>query len=164
MRHVVGPGDFPGRFASIAPLQSFAPLVGSKLRLAAHLYTSGFGQLSAFAGTRADQLAFKLSQATQNRQHQPAMGSGGIGPWIAQRPKARLFAADCRHGIEKITGRAGQPIQPGHHQHVAGRKLIERPTQLIAFGFGATGDFSKHLLAPVRFELGNLRRHALAVR
>ncbi len=126
MADVVCPGDFPGRLAGVSPLQGLALLVGSELRLAAHLHAAGLGEPAALAGARADQLPLKLGQAAQDGQHQAAVGSGGVGPGVAQGPESGLAAGDRRQGVEKIAGGAGQPVQPGHHQHVAGRQMIER--------------------------------------
>jgi hypothetical protein len=61
MRHIVGPGDFAGRLAGVAPLQGFPPLVVSQLRLSAHLHPASFGQFPPLAGAHTDQLAFKFS-------------------------------------------------------------------------------------------------------
>ncbi len=127
MADVVRPGDFPGRLASIAPLQGLPLLVGRELGLATHLHAAGLGEPTALAGARTDQLALKLGQAAQDGQHQAAVGRGGVGPGIAQGPESGLAADDRRQGVEKIAGGAGQPVQPGHHQHVAGRQVIERP-------------------------------------
>ncbi len=127
MADVVGPGDFPGRLAGVAPLQGLALLMGGEFRLAAHLHAAGLGEPAALAGARTDQLPLKLGQAAQNGQHQPAVGCGGVGPGIAKGPEPRLAAGDRRQGVEKIAGGASQPVQPGHHQHVAGRQVIERP-------------------------------------
>ncbi len=55
------------------------------------------------------------------------MGCGGVGPGIAQGPETGLAAGDRRQGVKKIAGGTGQTVQPGHHQHVAGRQVIERP-------------------------------------
>ena len=128
MANIVRPGNFPGRLAGVATPQRLALLVGGELRLAAHLHAAGLGEPAALAGARTDQLALKLGQAAQDGQHQAAVGSGGVGPGVAQGPESGLAAGDRRQGVEKIAGGAGQAVQPGHHQHVAGRQVIERAT------------------------------------
>lgn len=163
MADIVRPGDLPCWLARVAPLQSLVPLVGGELRLAAHLHATGLGELAALAGARADQLALELSQAAQHGEHQASVGCGGISPGIAQGPESGLAAGDGRQGVEKIAGRARQPVQPGHHQHVAGRQVIERAPELAAVGLGPAGDLPEHLLAAGPLELGDLCRHALAV-
>ncbi len=108
MADVVGPGDFPGRLAGIAPLQGLTLLVGGELGLAAHLQAAGLGEPAALAGARTDQLALKLGQAAQDGQHQAAVGRGGVGPGVAQGPETGLPAGDRRQGVD-----------------VAGREVIE---------------------------------------
>ncbi len=95
------------------------------LSLSAYATISGRSLLRA--GARTDQLALELGQAAQDGQHQAAVGRGGVGPGIAQGPEPGLAAGDRRQGVEKIAGGASQPVQPGHHQHVAGRQVTERP-------------------------------------
>ncbi len=125
MADVVRPSDFPGRLAGITPLQGLALLVGGELWLAAHLHAAGLGELPALAGARADQLALELGQTAQDGEHQAAVGCSGVGPGVAQGPESGLAAGDRRQGVEEIAGGAGQPVQPGHHQHVASRQVIE---------------------------------------
>ncbi len=126
MADIVRPGDFPGRLAGVASLQGLALLVGGELRLAAHPHAAGLGEPAALAGADADQLALKLGQAAKDGEHQAAVGRSGVGPGVAQGPETGLAAGDRRQGVEKIAGGAGQAVQPGHHQHVAGHQVIER--------------------------------------
>jgi hypothetical protein len=55
---------------------------------------------------------------------------GGIGPCVAERTESGLLAGNYRKGVEKIARRARQPVEPRHHQHVAGAKRIERAEKL----------------------------------
>ena len=84
MADVVGPGDFPGRLAGIAPLQGLTLLVGGELGLAAHLHAAGLREPPAPTRARADQLALELGQAGQNCEHQAAVGRGCVRPGVAQ--------------------------------------------------------------------------------
>lgn len=36
-----------------------------------------------------------------------------------------LAVGDGGEGIQQFTGRSGQPVEPGHDQHVPGGKLVE---------------------------------------
>jgi hypothetical protein len=40
------------------------------------------------------------------------MSGGGIGPGIAQRSETSLFSGDRGEGIEQVSGRPRQPLQP----------------------------------------------------
>jgi hypothetical protein len=44
--------------------------------------------------------------------------------------KARDLGGDRRQRVQEISGRAHQPVEARHHQHVALGKLIERAAQL----------------------------------
>ena len=59
---------------------------------------------------------------------------------------------------------AGQAVEPGHHQHVAGVELVERLAKLAAIGLGPAGCLAEHLLASRLGELAHLRLDALTVR
>ena len=48
-------------------------------------------------------------------------------------------------GVEQILGGAGQTVEPGHYQHIAGFELIERFAKLITVGFGPASGFPEHL-------------------
>jgi hypothetical protein len=51
-------------------------------------------------------------------------------------------------GVEKISGRTGQPVQPGHHKHVARRQLLDHLMKLAPVGFAAAGDLPEHFSQP----------------
>jgi hypothetical protein len=42
------------------------------------------------------------------------------GPCVAKRAETGFLVRDRGEGIQKIAGRAGEPVEPGHHHHVAG--------------------------------------------
>ena len=104
MGDVIAPSNFAGRLADLAPLQGFPLLMVGQLRLPAHLYPPRLGEFTALAGARADELAFKFSQAAQDGEHKAAMGGGGIGPGIAQRQETSLSTGDRGEGVEQVSG------------------------------------------------------------
>jgi hypothetical protein len=58
------------------------PLVRRQLEGSAELDAFRHGAVPTIACPLADQLALELGQTTENRQHQPAMRRGRIGPGI----------------------------------------------------------------------------------
>ena len=56
----------------------------------------------------------------------------GIRPGIAQRLEAGAGLGDRVEDIEQITCRAGQPIEPCHHEHVAVTEALEQLGKLGA--------------------------------
>jgi hypothetical protein len=68
-----------------------------------------------------------LGQSAEYGQHQSAMRCCGIGPRVAERTKASFFAGNRCQRVQQIAGRAGQPVEPHDHQHVAALELRERP-------------------------------------
>ena len=55
------------------------------------------------------------------------------------------------------------PVEPRHHQHVAGVELVEHAAKLRPVGLGSTRHFAEHLARPVLPQCRDLRRDALAV-
>jgi hypothetical protein len=50
------------------------------------------------------------------------------------RAEAGTLAGDRRERIEKVAGRAREPVEAGDHQHVAGVELAEDAAELDALG------------------------------
>ena len=65
----------------------------------------------AFAGPCLDQFLLKFGQTAQDRQHQPAVRRGGIGPCVGQRPEAGAALADLVQRIQKIACTPRQAIK-----------------------------------------------------
>ena len=84
MRDRVGPGNFHDRLATLTASQGVETLMRRELGIAPHLYTPRPGALSALARPAPDQLPLELGQTTEDRQHQPAVRSGCVGPGVAQ--------------------------------------------------------------------------------
>ena len=91
------------------------------------------------------------------------MRAGGIGPRIDEGPEACFAIGDRGEGVQEIPGRACQPVEPGHHQHIAGVDLLERLAQLAAVGLRAARCLTKHFFGSGLGELTNLCVHAMAV-
>ena len=53
--------------------------------------------LSSLTRPRQDQVPFELSQPAQDRQHQPSVRRGRVGPRIAERPEVSTSLADLGH-------------------------------------------------------------------
>jgi hypothetical protein len=60
-----------------------------ELRLPSEPNTASLGSDPAFGGAAQDQMALELGEAAKDRQHRPAVWSGGVCPRITQRPEAR---------------------------------------------------------------------------
>ena len=147
----------------VAALQGLGPLVWGELETAPHLHALGLGERAPLAGAGADQLALELGQSCEHRQHQAAVGSGGVGPCVGQRAERCPFGADLVEDVEKIARRAGEPVEPRDQHQVAG---IEGGQQLVELGAGAARAgclFLKQLRGPGFFELGGLRVERLAI-
>jgi hypothetical protein len=80
-----------------------------QFRLAAHDYRASFGALSALAGATADQFPLELGEAAQDRQHQPAVRSGRVGPGIPQGFESGALVGNGTKQIEQIPGRPAGP-------------------------------------------------------
>jgi hypothetical protein len=65
------------------------------------------------------------------------VGRRGVGPCVAKRTEAGLLAGHRGKRIEKITGRARQPVEPRHHQHVTRLEDGNRLAKLRPVGCGA---------------------------
>jgi hypothetical protein len=61
-----------------ASQESFLPLMVGQLTGAAGLHASCLGALATVASSGADQLAFELREATEDRQHEPPVRRGGV--------------------------------------------------------------------------------------
>jgi hypothetical protein len=82
VRHAIGPGDVGQDLTGIATGKCFASLVRRQLGRTAHVNACGLGARSAFARSGLDQIALKFGEAAEHGQHQPAMGSCGVGPSV----------------------------------------------------------------------------------
>ena len=91
------------------------------------------------------------------------MRGGGVGPCVAERAETSLLAGDLRERVQQIVRRARQPVEPGHHEHVAGVELVDRAAKLRPVGLGPARDFADYLIRPVLPECGDLSGTALAV-
>jgi len=69
------------------------------------------------------------SVAGEYRQHHAAGRRGRIGPGLGERAQARLGLSDQFSDVEQIAGRARQPIETVHNDHVAAAQMIEQPGQ-----------------------------------
>lgn len=74
-------------------------LVRCQLGLTPHEDAPGLRTLSSLPGTGPDQLALKLSQTAQDREHEPPVRCRGIRPDIPQRPEASALFGN---GVEQI--------------------------------------------------------------
>src|SRR4029079_4535025 len=94
-------------FTGGEPFQRFSPLELIQLRRPAELYAAGLGALATSAGPSPDELTLELSQAAENRQHQPAVWGGVVGPAVVQALEPGLLGSDFRQNIEQIPGATG---------------------------------------------------------
>ena len=80
MSDVVCAGNRHQRLAGIPPGSGFHGLVGGQFRLPAHLYTLRDSSGPPLTGPTADKLSLKFGQSAKDRDDEPAMGRGGVGP------------------------------------------------------------------------------------
>jgi hypothetical protein len=78
-------------------------------------------------------------------------------------PETRFAIGDRGEGVQEIPGRACQPVEPGHHQHIAAVDSLERLAELGAVGLRAARCLTEHLFASSLGELADLCVHALTV-
>ena len=76
--------------------------MAGELELPAEPYPSGLGSLPAFVSPGPDQLPLELSEAAEDRQHQPAVRGGGIGPGIGQGPEPRPSLPNGIEDVEEV--------------------------------------------------------------
>ena len=101
---VVAPADFREGLASLLPRQGFEDLVAAELELPTQTYPPGLSPLPAFVGPGLDQLPLKLSEATEDGQHQPAVRGCRVGPSISQRSETRVSLGDCIKDVQEVPG------------------------------------------------------------
>jgi hypothetical protein len=73
----------------------------------------------------------------------------GVGPCVGEGSKPGFLACDRREGVEKVAGRACQPVEPRHRHHVAGADLGQQPAKLRPVRLGSARHFAIHFLHPV---------------
>jgi len=112
--------------------------------------------------TRAKNLC--LAGPVEHGQHQATVGGRGVRPGVARGAETGPTVGDRGEGVQLVAGRARQPVEPGHHQHVAGGELVERAAKPAAVGLRPARQLAEHLLAPGLGELAQLRCNALTVR
>jgi hypothetical protein len=87
-----------------------------------------------------------------------------VGPCVAERTETGFPAGDRRERVQQVAGGSRQPVEPCHHQDVAGVKLVEQSAKLRPVGLGSARHFAEHLARPVFPQFCYLSRDALAVR
>jgi hypothetical protein len=78
--------------------------------------------------------------------------------------KPAFLPVNRRERVQQVAGGARQPVEPCHHQHVAGVELVEQPAKLRPVGLGSARHFAEHLARPVLPQRRDLSGNALAVR
>jgi hypothetical protein len=164
LRHAVGSREIGLRSAFRKPLDGFSALVSIESRGTTKTHATGFGAVSAVAGAGEDQLALKLGQTTEDRQHRPTVRGRRIGPGIGQRLEASTGLADRIEYIQEVASRSGQPIEPRYHQHVTCLQALEHLAELGAVGFRARDLLAENLGAAGSRQLRILGRQGLPVR
>jgi len=100
----VAPRDLNQALARGPSRSSLGLLMGGEGRFASEPNPTCLSSGPAFTGPRQDQTAFKLGKPTEDRQHQPTVWRGGVGPSICQGPKPRTSLRHCVQDIQKVTG------------------------------------------------------------
>src|SRR5215469_15087824 len=94
LRDAIGTGEIGLHFAIGKPLKGFCALVRCESSGTTETHATGLGALPAFACSGTNQLALKLGQATENREHQPAVRRCGIGPSVSQAAETGFMLAN----------------------------------------------------------------------
>jgi hypothetical protein len=136
--------------------------VRRELRFAAEALAVRLGARPAFAGADADQLALELGEAAENGQHQAAVRRGGVGPCVAERAEAGFLLGDRGERVQQVAGRAGEAVEPRHHDHVASGDFGEQPAKLRSVNRHAARHFAKHLARANGAKLPGLRVNTLS--
>src|SRR5215469_13798658 len=94
LRDAIGTGEIGLHFAIGKALKGFCALMRGECRGATETHATGLGALATFACTGTNQLALKFGQATEKREHQPAVRlprclSGCGNPLHARQPWPR---------------------------------------------------------------------------
>jgi hypothetical protein len=79
-----------------------------------------------------DQLAFEFRDASKHRDHQTTMRRRCIRPNLAQRFELCAGLTDLVESVEQVSGRAGQPVEPGYQYDIAFADHSEELLQLRA--------------------------------
>jgi hypothetical protein len=80
----VAVGQLLQRRALRTPSGSLCLLCRCQGRGSAHRLSTGFGAAPAFGGASADQIAFDIGLAPENRQHQAPGAGAGVGPRLRE--------------------------------------------------------------------------------
>ena len=83
---------------------------GSELELPTEPDASGLRSLAAFIGPGPDQLPLELSEAAQDRQHQPPVWGGGVGPSIGQGPEPCPSLPYRIEDVEEVPSRSARSL------------------------------------------------------
>src|SRR5712692_1131037 len=94
MTHVVGAGDLGQRLPVRTATERLALLVGGELRATAESDATRFRAGASLARAGADQLALKLGQPTEDREHQASMRGRRVCPRIPKGLEPGSFAGD----------------------------------------------------------------------
>ena len=104
MADVVASADLGQGFSSLPSRQGFEHFMAAELELPTKAYPSGLRSLSAFVGSRTDQLPLEFSKAAKHGQHQPAVRGCGVGPRISQRSETRASLPHRIEDVEEVPG------------------------------------------------------------
>src|SRR5262245_8495995 len=104
LRDAVGAGQFCLCFAIGKAPESFCPLMWGEHIWPSKSHSAGLGAGSAFASASTNQLSLELGQATENREHQPAMRRCGVCPCVPETEEAGFTLADGCQYIEQVAG------------------------------------------------------------
>jgi hypothetical protein len=77
----------------------FCNLMGSQLGRPAELRAPCHSTGASFTGSRQDQRTLEFGKATEDSDHQLAMGRCGIGPGIGQRPEGCTSIRDSGQDV-----------------------------------------------------------------
>ncbi len=87
-----------------------------------------------------------------------------VGPCVAKGSETGLALGNGGEGVQQVAGGAGEAVELGHREHVAGGELVERRAKLGAVGLGSARRLAEHLDGSGGGQRLDPRRHALAVR
>jgi hypothetical protein len=127
VRDVVAAGNLAHWLAVVVAATDRLPLlVFGQFRFAAELDAAFLGAFPSFAGAVRIKSLSNSPSPPRTVSIQAAVCRGGGSPCVAERAETGLLAGDRRKGVQQVAGGSRQPVEPCHHQHVAGDELVKR--------------------------------------
>jgi hypothetical protein len=157
----VGAGDLGPWLPMGTAAARLALVVGRARRATADADATSRRAGTSLAGAGADPLALARGQSTEDGAHAASIRGRGVGPGITQGGASGVLARDGGARVEPVAGAAGQPVKPGHQQHIPGGAPGEHLTQWHAVRLGTARDLMVDVDRPCGGQCRDWRLDAL---